>query len=617
VDEEPPFFYSRRLTMTTRLVSVAAPTYDRNIHPRQTLGWAPWIGAWGFLLTVTLGLMPLSGREAELLASTAASPWVRDVSPLAGALLRAIAAVGPPTEVLMRLLGLVALLTGGMLGGRICCELGGSRRAGMLAGGFLMTHGALVLAATRLLPGSLIWALEASLILLVLAEGRDGPRPNRRIALIVAAVVMVCLEPLTALLPLILAIWLLWSGRDWKLIVLLLSTAALGIVLAVAWGRPPRASGMRLPSLAEVVRELVAVGPWEGFHEPVHALIVVSAPTLALALLGLALTGWVRSGWPMRIVSLALLLPGVLALFLPGSDAWGGTLAALLLPALVLLAARRTDTFEPGPSGVTWFVLLIGLAGLTGVRVVTSYQHLEARAVAAYLEPWERPLVTDPGLGQAIAFYAKPRDGGWASDAGWMDEVLVKIWQPGDRTPRKIGVETFGWPLGRLWIVRSGEPLWDMSQELSSARVTYRERDREVDCPWHRERRRFSCGGPDYQGVNPGSATFDSVPLDAIYIHPLDDGVLELRWDGVPLGRRLVGLAGLDDGSLDFSTAPVAFEVQVGQRPPVELERGARRGLIPFEIDTRGGPETGTVLIRVTADDDRGRHFFLDALTVE
>jgi hypothetical protein len=158
--------------------------------------------------------------------------------------------------------------------------------------------------------------------------------------------------------------------------------------------------------------------------------------------------------------------------------------------------------------------------------------------------------------------------------------------------------------------------VYDLGARLEEAVARYTEGEVVFPCPWRPDEGRFFCGGPEYQHVTRSASTFDGAEAEAIYAHPLDDGVLEVRWRGVPLGRRLVGIAGLDDPSIDFSTSEVELEVRAGSSAPLRLRRGARRGMLPFEIAT-GSAATGDVVFRLTADDDKGRHLFFDALVVE
>lgn len=565
-----------------------------------------------FVLIVTLGLEPLSGREGELLASVSQGSWLTSGSPLYVLILRAVDALGPPADVLLRCLSLVALIAGGALGGRLSLALGGTRRTALLVSTFLMTHGAMLLAAARFVPASLIWTLEALLVLLVLDERREGPRRWRRSALVLAGVALVGLEPVAALLLPVLAVWADRRGTR-GIIAPLLGVAALGAALLVVWARARWAEGViTLPDPLLLVRMVVAAGPLEGFSEPAHPLHVITGPALTLALLGLGATGWIRGGWPLRVIGLGLALPGAVALFLAREELWAGSTVAVLIPPVVLLGAFRIESIRPGPDRTTWLVVLLGLCGLTGLRVIASYDHLETRTAAAALEPDEHTRVTDGGLARAIDFYRpeRPRPEQGA-------QRPVRIWRPGDRSPRLVAVHAHGRPLGRLHIVRPGAPRYDFMEQLPRARVTYREEGQTFECPWHRTKQRFFCGGPEYQHVVRSSSTFDGVQAEAIYIHPLDDGVLELRWDDVPLDGRLVGVAGLDDGSLSFSAEPVAMVVRAGDAPPLRLSRGRERGLLPFEVDLAGGPARGSVDFRVTTGDDRGRHFFLDALIVD
>ena len=572
-------------------------------------GWAPWVAFWVLLLFVTLGLQPLSGREAGLLEAATADSGSGLGSPFYSLLLRALVYLGPPGEVVLRALSIFCLAAGGVLAAKLCRFSGASPLTASLVAICSMAHGALLLATVRLGPAIPTWAAEAFL-LFVAVRARNARRLESTPAVLLcgAAVLVVSLDPLAFLLLLVVGFWLgaERTMRQAALLLLLPAGAAL-LSLLFSYG-PLLAAGFRLPDPFMLGGELLGLGASEGIRLPPHPLVVASGPTIALVLIGLAMTGWARARSEMRVMSLALFLPPVAALFWHRGVLWSGVQAALLLPPLLMLGAGRLQSVRASTDRTFWLLFLVGLSGLTGARTLTNYHHDETRRVAAMLSPDERTIVHDPGVEAAIEFY-RP-----ASPVSRFSPV--RIWRPGDREPRLVAVHALGDRAGRLWLVRPGEPLFDAMDSLSDAVVSYRENENRFDCPWQPRRSRFFCGGPEYLAVSWSHAVFAGVGADAIYLHPLDDGVLEVRWEQVPLGRRLVGVAGLDDGSLDFSAASVSIEVRVGSLPPMVLARGSKRGLVPFELDTSGQSEHGSIVLRVTTSDDRGRHAFVDLLTV-
>lgn len=566
--------------------------------------WLPWMGAWALLLAVVVGAAPLTAHEGGLVAASAGDDWLSPGSPLFSIALRLVAVLGPPADVALRFVLLASLLAGGIAGARVCAELGASRRAHVLAAVCLTSHGALVAAASRLGPSIVVWACEAVLLALALAMRRAGRTPPRWLAALAAVSgVLVLVEPATTPMILVLATWLARapSGRGAAAAVIVPAVAGVG--LAVIAFRTWSSTGLVVPDIEALASAVVGLAPPADRVAPAHRFVVAAAPAALVVLSGLAVSGWIRSRWDLRILSLGLALPSLALSCLDGGSMPG----VLAMPPLIILGAVRIDTLGPGADRAFWTCVLVGLSVATGIGAVTSPGRPETRAVAGMLAPETRVAVSDPRLGAAIDFY-RPRVR--------RDGAAVRVWQPGDRTPRAVVVHAFGTRIGRLWVVRPGRPLFDAMAQLEEATVSYSERGRTIPCPWQRSRERFFCGGPEYQAVMRTSAELDGAMADAIYFPPLDDGVLEIRWDRVALGRRLVGLAGLADQAIDFSSEPVSIEVRAGSAPAMTLERGARRGLIPFEIETAGGPDRGAVVMRVSTRDDRGRHVFVDAVTV-
>lgn len=573
------------------------------------LTWLPWLAAWLVLPLVTLGLSPLSAYEGELLNAVGESSHLQVGSLLYTSLLRLVTYFGPPADAILRLTILCAVVFGALLGGRLCLELGGSNRAGMLAAGCLVTHGAMLLSVARLDPSALLWAFEAVLIWLVFSQRARGLGNLRIAGLLVVGLLNIALEPLCFLFVAPLTCWLLLFRREKLPGAVLLVVATGGLALFLYQQFSLEQFWFLIPDIWAVSGEVLGISPVGSLQAPPHPFLDTAGPAVAVVLLALAVTGWIRGSWSVRLIGLGLFLPGIVAVFLPRAQVWSHGHVGLLLPGIILLCALRTDSLRRGTDASLWLALLLGVSFGSGLEVMTGRTVDPTRAVAAALSPDEVAVVADPGFGIALDFYRTPppeRQG-----------PKVRVWRPGDRNPRATVAYARGRQVGRIWLVPPGEVRHDLRVKLRQARVTYLEGDLEYDCIWQALRRRFSCDGPEYQHVAWGDSSFDGVTMDGIFVHPLDDGVLEMRWDDVPLGKRLVGVAGLSDGSIDFSSAPVQLEVIVGDRSSLKVAHGARRGLHPFEIDTSAGPRKGSVVYRVTAESDNHRHFFVDGVIVD
>lgn len=563
---------------------------------------AALIGAWLVVVTPTLLLRPLSANEGLLLAGAGFA----GASPLTGLLLRAVAAIGPPADLVLRALGLASALLGARAGARLLRDLGG-RAAGSLAapsiaGACLACHGAVLAAAGSLGPSALLWGAQAALLLLVLRAARlPTARAGTAAGAALAAAAAVATEPLAFTLVATLAGWLWRARRRGRAALALLLGGALALVPSIAWSPRLHLRAPDLALLARLARSLAGLGPEAG----AAAYPVVAASMIA----ALAVAGLLRAGRDVAVICGGLLLSGALAAWLRPDAAAG---VALVLPAVVLAASRLAPPRGgAGPDRLVWLALLLGVCGLTGLRAVTAAHRLPVDAAARALAPDER-LVTEGrrGLERAVEFY-RPRG------PGPRRSKAARLWVPGDRQPRKVAVEAFGARVGELRLLRRGEPLYDLGEHLPGAEVVYTSNGASSRCSWMEAQGRFFCDGAEHRRVAWGFSTFDGVEADAVIAQPIDDGVLELRWRDVPLGGRLLGVAGVDDRSLEHSREPVRVEVRVADLPPFRFTRGAAPGLLPFEIDARrSAAPAGPVVVRVTTANDLWRPLFIDALVV-
>lgn len=101
---------------------------------------------------------------------------------------------------------------------------------------------------------------------------------------------------------------------------------------------------------------------------------------------------------------------------------------------------------------------------------------------------------------------------------------------------------------------------------------------------------------------------------DCIWVHPVDDGAIEIEYTGLHIGEQLAGFHGITDYALHHRDYPVYLEIEsegeVWYRGTVATERGWH----PFAVDTTEWASTRRdVLFRVEADKQRWRHYCFDA----
>ena len=558
-----------------------------------------------------LGSLSLSTREAGLLRQElAGNSW--GSSPLSAALIWITGQVGPPAELLLRSLGLGSLLLLAWAAARFCATAGRSPGAGRLAGLCCACQGSLLLTGARLTPAAVLAGLEGVAVLLVMSASPGSACRGWlwRCSGVAVALGLVLVTPwaLPLAVALVLGLLLRCGDRPAAQAALIASLvgAAVGFWLQCSSALP----SVRLPEWPQVAFWLIAPRPAEGFLGSPSALetAVISAAAVLVCLL--ALDGLRRA--PPLFSGLLVTHLGVSGVLLFGSadPLWSDGAAGLLAAPLFLLAAWRVAHPQGDETGrkVACCVLLV-VALASGWRTLQGYRHDEIRAAARLLAAEERPECSDGRLCEALTYY-RPI----SPALGTRRRAL--LWRPGDDEPRPVYVHAFGQRLGRLWLLRPREPAYDLGYHFPEALVSYREGHRRQACPWDPERQRFFCGGPAYQVMTWTASTFDGVEGQALVVPPLDDGVTELRWNDVPLGNKLFGIAGLDDRSFDFSHQPVTVEIRVADGRPLRLVRGTERGLHPFSLDTSALPPRGSVVVRITTPDDRGRHLFLDLLTL-
>jgi hypothetical protein len=125
-------------------------------------------------------------------------------------------------------------------------------------------------------------------------------------------------------------------------------------------------------------------------------------------------------------------------------------------------------------------------------------------------------------------------------------------------------------------------------------------------------RERFECPGqaPYFVGVT----VIDDQeyrPRRCIWAHPPRRGVLVLHFQGVPLGERISGYAGLSYFLFrDGGGAPVELEVSVDGRSLGRYVHHDERGWSEFSFATQGAAgKRASVEFRVRGGDARQRHF--------
>lgn len=596
------------------------------VEERSTSGWwrgvaahQAWLalGIWWILLIVpTLGLSPLSSREG-LLLHRAGSPLASS-SPLFELVLWSISAIGPPAELLFRLLGLFAGALGAFAAYRLLSSLAppihSAKPIAWIAVFGLGCHGSVVMGLTSFSPMVLLWGGLAAIVLLGV-EIVSSTRPSMTV-LIGASLIgllIVSTEPLALVLLLAIALWLGFFEKQRLGAIAILGPSALCVLALATMGFAVVPTSLRfdvdtLDSMAFAISGLR--GSTQPSGEGQIDLVSPLVRVVAIVFTCLALTGLRRAPRALAALCSAMLVTGLGISSTRSGDVWSGTEHILAIFPLVVLGTHRITSMDQlGAFRKVWSSLIVCLCAATGLHAIVSAEPLPTRAVARALEPEERLVAGEEGLVDAVEFYR--------SKLRQPSERVARLWVPGDREPRMVAVRAFGVQVGPVWIVRPpAEPLYDLAEHLPDAEVAYTERNRTFQCYWQESEQRLFCGGPDYQRVMWSFSEFMGIEADAVLVHPLDDGVLEIRWEEVPLGRKLFGLAGLDDRSIEFSQSPVFVEVSVSNRRPQKLTLGARRGLHSFEVDTASGPRKGPVVIRVTTPDDRGRHLFIDALTI-
>jgi hypothetical protein len=567
--------------------------------------------AWTLALWCTWGGLALSSTEGWWLAEAQQQPRITAGSPLFGLLLQIINGLGPPADTALRLLNLLSIPLGAATGFWLCRALAKRHRSDWLTAWAWGSHGAILVAGAMLSPVALVWAGECLVLLLALRQGAIGQQSRLGLALLcLVAVVTVATLPATVLMVVVVAGWLGWYRHQW-LHAVMVGGAATATLLVLAGHGLVQWPQLSPPSPLEIAHQVVGLVPLSGAQGEIASLSLfwsaaawIGASVLAL----LALVGIRQATGELRLMALGLALPGLVAICAPAAFGEAAPRACLIAVPLLLLAAQGVaNGLAPGDGRRTWQAIFVGLCLLSAARVLTTSSQLDTREVAAGLAQDEQVIGANAGLLQAVAFYRQQPQ----SEA--TREVL--LWQRGDQEPRRMLAQALGQRLGGLWLVRPGQPVYDLGLHLDQAQVTYHERGQTYPCPWRASQQHFFCDGPAYQYVTWTAAPFDGVTEAALVLPPLDDGILEVRWSDVPLGRRLVGLAGIDDASLAYGRNPVNLEVSVADHPPLRLQRGDRAGLLPFNLET-GPHRRGDVTFRVTTADDRGRTFFVDAVTL-
>lgn len=176
--------------------------------------------------------------------------------------------------------------------------------------------------------------------------------------------------------------------------------------------------------------------------------------------------------------------------------------------------------------------------------------------------------------------------------------------------------------------------VFDFVEHLEPAWVTVGGTEPETRCAWSQTSRpmtgglgghpgfpprRFEC--PDGPYLNVSSTVIadqDFLPRRCIWAHPTRRGARTLRFNGVPLGQRIVGHSGMYWMiERPRAGAPVDLELRVdGELIGVERHsdgEGWKR--FSFELGEHAGKASANVELSVRSEDYRDRHFCFQADT--
>ncbi len=127
------------------------------------------------------------------------------------------------------------------------------------------------------------------------------------------------------------------------------------------------------------------------------------------------------------------------------------------------------------------------------------------------------------------------------------------------------------------------------------------------------------CSDKGWNYVGNTAAKFNGGYVPCIWAHPLEDGPLQVRFDGVKIGKHLDCSHGIADGGVDGfpGGADVTMEVKLDGKTLVIEKRTNVKGWAGFRVDTSAhAGKKGDLLFSITTPHSGGRHYCFDAKVV-
>ena len=189
--------------------------------------------------------------------------------------------------------------------------------------------------------------------------------------------------------------------------------------------------------------------------------------------------------------------------------------------------------------------------------------------------------------------------------AGWATLVAVLA---------AAGWMTYRWSRGVVADVADGS----LVRLLPSAKVTLAGKacDTYKKTAWGMG---WFCSDKGWNYVGNTAVKFNGGYVPCIWAHPLDDGPLQVRFDGVRLGKHLDCSHGIADGGVDGfpGGAAVSLEVKLDGKTLVTETRANVKGWAGFRVDTSAhAGKKGDLLFSITTPHSGGRHYCFDAKVV-
>jgi len=129
---------------------------------------------------------------------------------------------------------------------------------------------------------------------------------------------------------------------------------------------------------------------------------------------------------------------------------------------------------------------------------------------------------------------------------------------------------------------------------------------------------RWKCGADKWKVVARTRQKAGGELRDGLWLHPRDNGIVQVTFPQVPMGHHLEGYFGLTDLASGKNDFPSYLEVWVGGMPVLRRQiDGKMKGWAPFSIDTSAwSGQPADLTLRVETDKQRWRHLVLDAMTL-